>query len=119
MFCIVHWTIHCFELKHHLLYLIEGIDMINIIDRSSKIFNINQILLDFIKLMFSVDVINWIVQCLDVCYLSFNILECMGSFFNRVNRTSKLLNRFYFSLNFIKVMLHIYSLSDRIIGLFK
>merc|ERR1719447_2659555 len=89
--------------------------MLNTINRSSQVLEINKILLNNIKLVVSVNIKYRICHVLQINDFSFNIKECMVSLLNVEYRPNQIHQICNFLFNFIELMFVINSFSDWII----
>ena len=88
--------------------------IVNGVDRSGKIFNLIQIFNNYRKFVFSVNVINWIVQILERMNCLFYSFKCMPELFYISHRTCKIFERIHFLLQFIKMVASIHIIPHRI-----
>ena len=85
----VHWIVQGLEVRYPAFHIHESMLMLHSVNRACKIFDVVQVLLDFLELMTPVNIQNRVVKVLEVCYLPFHIHECM-LVFNSVNWTRKI-----------------------------
>merc|ERR1719334_2557991 len=112
---IIDRIIERFQISNSFFNISEAMLMLNSINRSSQVLEINKILLNNIKLVVSVNIKYRICHVLQINYFSFNIKECMMSLLNVENRPNQIHQICNFLFYFIKLMFVINSFSDWII----
>jgi len=101
---IVHWPHQSFDIIQHPFHFSKLILMTNIINRATKIFDLDQILLDLVELMITIDTVYWIVESLKICQLPFYVLESMVSLLKTKHRSCQAFECVNFPLNLIEMM---------------